>query len=122
MNEKQQGAHNPLHPTVGRVVLFFQRSLQDKNATPPEQAAIITRVWGPDMVNLTVFGNTDMDKPAQNETSVRLFNPGEGQASGEYRWCEWMPYQVGQAARTSLAEDRLEARITALEKHFGPPA
>ncbi len=35
---------------------------------------------------------------------------------GEYAWCEWMPYQQGQAAKTEEIAALAVAQIAALEK------
>lgn len=79
-----------IKPTIGRVVWFHPTELET-------HAAIITQVWGDEMVNLVVF---DYDGNPKGETSVWLWQ-GEGAniPKPTIRYCEWMPYQIGQARR-----------------------
>ena len=58
-------------------------------------AAIITYVHGDRMVNLVVF---DPNGNSQGRTSVALRQEGDVAPNGMF--CEWMPYQLGQAAKT----------------------
>lgn len=94
-----------IKPTIGRVVWFWPA-----NRTQPEQplAALIAHVWNDRMVNLAYF---DSNGIARNATSVRLQQDGDTDlptAAGDY--CEWMPYQKGQAARTEQLEKAADAR------------
>lgn len=57
-------------------------------------AALIAYVWGDDMVNLHVI---DHNGVGHSKTSVRLVQENEPKPDGYY--CEWMPYQIGQAKR-----------------------
>lgn len=95
-----------IEPTVGRVVLYRD----DTMAFGEWLAAIVVKVWGPRMVNLAVF--TDMGA-VRSETSVTLRQPEDETLGG--RWCEWMPYQVGQAAKTEQVAGGLMERVAALE-------
>jgi hypothetical protein len=66
-------------PTVGRIVHFY-----DDTSVEP-QAAIITKVWSDDCVNLVVFGDGSMNNvPARTVTSVTT---SEGSSQ---RWA-WPP-------------------------------
>jgi hypothetical protein len=79
-----------IQPTVGRVVWF--RALGHISDQP--QAAIVTFVHSDGLVNLAVF---DPNGERSGHTSVPLYQ-GEGdRPAGDY--CEWMPYQIGQAAK-----------------------
>ena len=87
-----------IEPTVGRIVWFFTpASIGDP------QAAIVTRVWSNTMVNLCVF---NFDGNISSVTSVDLLQD-DTKPSGQSRWCEWMPYQKGQAAKTEALEQKL---------------
>lgn len=55
-------------PSIGRTVIF--RSSQSHNGAD-RHPAVVTRVWGPAMVNLCVFPDGTTPRP---ETSVTLFN------------------------------------------------
>lgn len=90
-----------IKPTVGRVVWFhpeggFSGVTNDK--TQP-LAAIVTYVWHDRMVNLVVF---DHNGTPFGKTSVQLVQE-EDSVEGSYvpqgYYCEWMPYQIGQAAK-----------------------
>lgn len=74
-----------MNPSVGRIVLFkIDPSLNNGATVCP---AIITRVWGPVMVNLRVLRDgheTDW------ETSVNLFATPE-EAAETSRACYWPP-------------------------------
>jgi hypothetical protein len=82
-----------IEPTIGRIVWFYL------NSNSEHQAAIIAHVWSDTCVNLCVI---DPNGVASGATSIRLLHEGDGKPSGSY--CEWMPYQKGQAAKTEAAE------------------
>lgn len=88
-------------PTPGRIVWFHPAS----QTAPQPQAAIVTYVWSDTMVNLCVF---DMHGIPRAEQSVVLLQDGGLSSSqGLSRWCEWMPYQKGQATKTEALEAKL---------------
>lgn len=91
-------------PTVGRVV-WFHPGIGEKLLAFSDQplAAMVTYVWGDRMVNLVVFDSNGV--PA-GRTSVKLRQEGDEPCVGEM-YCEWMPYQKGQAAKN----EALEAKI-----------
>lgn len=73
----------------------------------PEQgeqafAALVTYVHSDTMVNLAVF---DANGVPFAETSVTLVQDNQPVPAGRY--CEWMPYQKGQAAKTEALEKKL---------------
>ncbi|MEW5745256.1 MAG: hypothetical protein AB1805_07470 [Nitrospirota bacterium] len=91
-------------PTVGRVVLFTPAK-SDFMATIDRQpcAAIIAAVHSDTCVNLAVF---DANGAHHSRTSVPLIQDGAPKPeAGDY--CEWMPYQKGQAAKTEELEKKL---------------
>ena len=99
-----------IKPTVGRVVWFYGapshpdfHNLSPAHPGREPLAAIVTHVWNDKMVNLVVF---NMDGLSFGQQSVRLVQDGESH-DGEARWCEWMPYQKGQAAKTEALEKQL---------------
>lgn len=103
-----------IKPTVGRVVLFHPSSNESDSTFAPAEicAAVIARVFSDEMVNLAVF---DADGKSHSFTSVPLVQ-GDAQPPEGGRWCEWMPFQKGQAARTDQVSSQLESRVAALEK------
>lgn len=94
-----------ISPTVGRVV-HYRHDAQDldmaRDVTQP-MAAIVTHVWHDRMVNLVVF---DASGAPFSRTSVTLVQEGDPVPSGRY--CEWMSYQKGQAAKTEALEAQLK--------------
>lgn len=96
-----------IQPTIGRVVWYHPRPGEiglavNDGSTPC--AAIVAYVWNDRMVNLTVC---DHNGQAQSRTSVRLLQDGEPPMPGT-AYCEWMPFQKGQAAKTEALEKRLD--------------
>lgn len=102
-----------INPTIGRIVLFHL-----SGTTPPADpargnfmlaendtyGAMVAAVISPSMVNLTVsdsWGNTF------GRTSIPLVQEGEERPAGA--WCEWMPYQKGQAAKAEQLERQIAA-------------
>lgn len=94
-----------IQPTVGRVVWFYPtpngaESGFARGSQP--HAAIVAYVHGDRMVNLTVF---DANGNAHSMTSVPLRQPKDERPGGMF--CEWMPYQKGQAAKTEELEKQI---------------
>lgn len=89
----------PLRPTIGRRVWFFsderygQSGLHINDHSQPCDAGIVY-VWNDGLVNLDV---TDHHGNHHAFSSVTLVQPGEGRPEKQGYWCEWMPFQVGQA-------------------------
>ncbi len=105
-----------IKPTVGRVVWFrpvvgLPEGFHTYDGTQP-CSAIVTYVWGGgDYVNLAVF---DHGGDVHAFTSVPLRQ--EDQLAPESNYCEWMPYQIGQAKKdevkgTGLSESEMSIRI-----------
>jgi hypothetical protein len=89
-------------PTIGRIVWFWN-SPELRGAQP--EAAIVAKVWSDTMVNLGVFRDNGN---CTGFTSVTLWQ-GEGEPPAS-AYCEWMPYQKGQAAKTDALELAAAAR------------
>jgi len=85
-----------IKPTVGRVVWFY-------GSKAPEEplAAIVAKVHSDQLVNLMVI---DQNGGTNGRTSVQLLQDDD-KPEADF-WCAWMPYQLGQAARTEAAEKR----------------
>lgn len=87
-------------PTPGRVVLYYPLKcgigVGDPGPDPGDKplAATISWVWSDTCVNLTVH---DMNGNTYGKTSVLLHQDGNPKPDSFY--CEWMPYQKGQAAK-----------------------
>jgi hypothetical protein len=88
-----------ISPTIGRVVLYHPKA-----GATTTHAAIVAYVWSDRMVNLAVF---DENGHAYSVTSVTLVQPEDETAPTSY--CEWMPYQKGQAAKTEALEAAMKS-------------
>lgn len=84
-------------PTPGRVVWYFPGSLDAiaRVANAP-LAAIVAAVHDDGRINLAVM---DANGQHQARPNVVLGNPGDEFDASEGH-AEWMPYQLGQAAKT----------------------
>ncbi len=101
-------------PTVGRVVWFYKWNANAGHQGP--LAAHVCKVHSDTCVNLMVIGESGVPF---SECSVQLLQPrepregahkGEGQSIPQSNYCEWMPYQKGQAAKTEALEKATVAK------------
>lgn len=103
-----------IKPSIGRVVWYqpgdgsgardgFVQHGGAFGASRQPCAAIITYVWSDTMVNLVVF---DHNGVTHQRTSVDLRNDAPSLPTAT-QYCEWMPYQKGQAAKTEALESKL---------------
>jgi hypothetical protein len=91
-------------PTVGRVVWFTPSRLSGDGFFAHIDgrrplAAIVAHVFSDGLVNLAVF---DSNGVSHSRTSVPLVQDGDDKPEHGY-FCEWMPYQVGQAAKAAAS-------------------
>lgn len=89
-------------PTVGRVVWFY-RYLPSQGHKGP-LAAMVAQVHGDRLVNLMVVNADGTTRPY---TNIQLMQQEDGLERPTLDYCEWMPYQVGQAAKTEALEKKL---------------
>lgn len=94
-------------PTIGRQVWYWRRrrnvrELEDDSLQP--EAATVCYVWDERMVNLRVINK---DGHSRAETSTVLRQPDDEPPAHDY--CEWMPFQVGQAKAQRPTIEKLEA-------------
>ena len=100
---------SPITPTVGRVVWFHPRRDDNiaRNPTYPHHndplAAHIAAVISPSIVNLMVIDAKGMPHGYEGV----FLHDGQSDAPVNGDWCEWMPYQKGQAAKTESLEQKL---------------
>jgi hypothetical protein len=93
-----------IKPTIGRVVHYFPSELDVLEGEAmaiygnAPCTALIAYVWSDICVNLVVFDHTGI---AFSRTSVAI------NVDGSSPHAEWMPYQIGQAAKTEAAEAAL---------------
>lgn len=96
-----------IYPTPGRVVWYHPSASEAGFAVPGDGqpcAAIVARVWTDRMVNLAVF---DANGACHSRTSVKLLQDDDKPDFEGQPHARWMPYQVGQAAKTEAAERQL---------------
>lgn len=86
-----------IKPTIGRVVWYHSERSTTGDIYQP-WAALICYVHSDVSVNLSVFDENGYSKP---KTNVILYQ-GEGNKP-ELPYCEWMPYQIGQAKAHTTA-------------------
>lgn len=99
-----------IEPTVGRIVWYYE------NCRMPPRAAIIADVSS-GRVTLGVFSWAGEPYPAKY---VPVVQDGEDRPENGH-FCEWMPYQKGQAAKTDKLEDKLEEWKRHLVTHHDEP-
>jgi hypothetical protein len=92
-----------IKPTVGRVVWFYRFSGAGLGHSGP-LAAHVAKVHSDRMLNVMVINETGTPFAAP---SVPLIQDGEEVPASDY--CCWMPYQIGQAAKTEVAEKAIAA-------------
>jgi hypothetical protein len=97
-----------IKPTVGRVVWFWDSARTAEHPDGEPLAAIIARVWSDTCVNLCVL---DSNGTPTVRTSATLYQ-GEGERPGGAH-AEWMPYQLGQAAKTQQLEQHVAMEAAA---------
>lgn len=102
-------------PTIGRRVWFWPAGLRRtevvcNNPSVPMDAGIVY-VWGDRMVNLDV---TDHAGNHHAFTSVDLWQGDGDRPNGAY--CEWMPYQKGQASKPDDIKALVAAAVDELFK------
>lgn len=93
-----------IKPTIGRVVLFFPCAPWPANDGKNPIPAVIAKVWSDRLINI---GGFDQNGAPFNATSVILHQEGDPKPPGVH--AEWMPYQIGQAKRTEIAESAAQA-------------
>jgi hypothetical protein len=96
-------------PTVGRVVHFYTKEGKYDFGycfgTGRPHAAIVTHVHSDKLVNVVAF---DANGKSHGFTSVQLVQADE-QVYGPV-YCEWMPFQKGQAQKAEELEKALAAK------------
>lgn len=82
-----------IKPTIGRQVWFWKSGANIQNDQP--EAATVIYVHGDRKVNLLVIDHYGDTRALLN---IPLLQDGDEPPTGPY--CEWMPFQKGQAAKT----------------------
>ena len=99
-----------IKPTIGRVVWFRDRHMHDVQPN----CAFIAFVHSDHKVNLTVCRPSGETYGVQD---VLLFCGDGARPPATIAFCEWMPYQKGQAARTEELERTVAEGFTKPASH-----
>jgi len=86
-----------IEPTIGRVVWFYLYVPNSGHKGP--LAAHVCKVSTPSIINVMAISEGGVPRGYEN---VRLIQDGDEVPDDNY--CEWMPYQKGQAAKTEALE------------------
>lgn len=87
-----------IKPTVGRVVWF--------HPDPASQVVLSAQIAHVNEDGTLNIGYLNKYGAHASATDVPLCQAGDEAPNGPY--CEWMPYQLGQAAKTERAESDLD--------------
>ncbi len=82
-----------IKPTNGRIMWYWP--MKNERGDQP-LAAIVSYVYGDNMVNLGVF---DRQGNVSSKVSVPIVQDGSPYTAGDSHYAEWMPYQIGQAKK-----------------------
>lgn len=93
-----------IKPTVGRVVLYIPRKDDPCYNMGQPLSASIAHVHNDRLINIGFLARSGEHC---NRESVILLQ--EGDPVPEDPYCRWMDYQLGQAAKTERAEQKLSA-------------
>ena len=105
-------------PSIGRKVWFRPVAGEHPGMVifGGEQAldATVVYVWNKRMVNLLVRDHEGREYPVSNVTLVQ-----EGDSIPENSFCEWMPYQRGQAAKVEELQSTSDKNAMDLSRQVG---
>ena len=100
-----------IKPTIGRVVWFTPSNHNDPRGDVKQpMVALIAYVWSDRLVNLAAFDQNGAHFGAA--TAVPLLQDDDEVPLRRGYFAQWMPYQMGQAAKTEQAEAKAAAAGT----------
>jgi len=93
-------------PTIGRKVWFRPNKAESmaRNGDQPMDATVVY-VWNDRMVNLVIFDHVG----GQHMRPCVLLMQGDESYVPVNSYCEWMPYQLGQAKPFPLSAHQSQA-------------
>lgn len=100
-------------PTVGRMLWFYPDQQDGERYQGLPLAAVVAAVNEDGTVNLGVFDANGCTSGRRNVLLIQGDDPSP--AAGDF--CKWMPYQLGQAAKTEQAETASAERLRELQKY-----
>lgn len=92
-----------IKPTVGRVMWYWPEA-EDRGEQP--FCALVAHVCDDNMVNLAVF--SEEGDVLGGMRRVPIVQEGGPHTIGASPYCEWMPYQRGQAAKADELQKQLK--------------
>ena len=107
-----------ISPTPGRILWYTPAPAEGLGQLSGQPlAAIVVGVHSDSRVNLSVF-----DTYGNNHSRTNVFwrQPGEDKPAPGYAFAEWMPYQVGAAAKAEQVEQTI-ARTRTFGAAIGAP-
>ena len=88
-------------PTIGRIVWYYPGDMEMATSLGDQpMVAIVTYVHSDTRINVAYW---DHNGAFNSSTSVELIQDQAPPSNGA-AWCEWMPYQKGQAAKYEQLE------------------
>ncbi len=95
-----------IRPTVGRVLHFYR--YHDSHGHQGPHAAIVAFVHSDALVNLMICRENGQPYGERNIPLIQ-----DDQEPPKRTYCCWMPFQIGQAAKTEAAEKALADSLAA---------
>lgn len=112
-----------MQPTVGRVMWFRPNGIHREHFTVLDHeqpcSAQVTYVYNDGRVNLMVSDHNGVTWPFAN---VVVVQPEEPKPEPGTPFVVWMPYQLGQAAKTEDLTPRVEALENLVDEITRAPA
>lgn len=102
-----------IKPTNGRIVWFYRNVDASLDPHGQPQAAMISYVTNDQTINLTVSNPDGSTFGVQN---VQLVQEGDVVLDPEAPLARWMPYQVGQAAKTQTPSGMTSEQMASVHK------
>lgn len=94
-----------IQPTNGRIVWFYPASGDADFPPSGPFASIVTWVHSDHLINVCAFDGSGDSHGRQN---VYLKQDEDENPAPEGAYCQWMPYQKGQAAKTEALEAKVQ--------------
>lgn len=98
-----------IKPSNGRIVLYHRGERDRIPQHDPDQplTAQVVHVWSDRAVSLVVW---DSEGEHHFRREITLLQDQDQPPPNGHPWCEWMPYQKGQAAKAEQLEQKLSAQ------------
>lgn len=89
-----------IKPSIGRVVWFYARGTEQRDAGEQPEAAIVAFVHSDDCINLMVISEAGTPRPMTSVALMQEEDFAEGvDTDWPFSFATWMPYQQAQAKK-----------------------